>query len=245
MNFFYYLSLLPQILAMIHYFKTRPEGYWFWIILFFGPLGAILYFAVMLFSGNAVEGVQNAVAGGFKERRNVARLEAKIRGGEALPYDYFELGEMLFRLKRFKEAASSLEVAVQKDPADMDAKFYLGLSLEQTGRAGEACKYLETVVKKDPKFKFGDAMHGLARCRRKAGETGPAIEAYRKVLAQSNFAEAKFALAELLLSQGNRTESRELLQKLIWDVESGDLPSYQLRKDRQWARKAKSLLTTI
>jgi hypothetical protein len=110
-DYFYYLALVPQIAAMIHYFRHRPETYWFYIILFFGPLGA--------------------------------------------------------------------------------------------------------------------------------------LATYERVLAQSSFAEARYHLAELLIKQGQKETGRQHLEKLIRDAASPDLPSYQRRQERRWARRAKALLAGL
>ena len=50
MGFFSYIfhpwGLLLVVLAVVHFFRRRPDGYWLWIILFLGPLGAIIYLLV-------------------------------------------------------------------------------------------------------------------------------------------------------------------------------------------------------
>jgi len=33
-------------LALLHYMRKRPDGYWLYIILFLGPIGALIYLAI-------------------------------------------------------------------------------------------------------------------------------------------------------------------------------------------------------
>jgi hypothetical protein len=123
--------------------------------------------------------------------------------------------------------------------------FYLGLSLEKLGRYKDAGRYLESLIVRDSKFKFGEAFLALARCYQGAGETKAAISAYRKVLSQNSFAQARFNLAELLASRGETNEAKHILNKLINEGVSSELPFYQRRQDQKWVRKAKSLLAKL
>src|SRR2546422_11026292 len=45
-HFPWYLGVLFQVLMMVHFIRRRPEGYWFFVILFLGPLGAAAYFFI-------------------------------------------------------------------------------------------------------------------------------------------------------------------------------------------------------
>lgn len=244
-NLSYLLILLPTILAMIHFFRHRPEGYWFWIILFFQPFGAIIYFFAVVVFADGSQGVSHKVNAGMKERRRMKQLLIKVQAGEALPYEYFELGEIQFKLGRYQEAVSNLKESLKQAPNNDEARYYLGLAYEQLGQYQDAGMQLESLVIKDMKFKFGEAMLALARCYRGAGEEKAAIDAFRKVLKQSNFAEARYNLADLLIGQGEKEEARQVLKTLIREAAIGDIPKFQRRNERKWARKAKNLLSTL
>ena len=45
--FFYPWSLVLQVVAIIHFIRRRPEMYWLFIIIFLGPLGALIYLIVV------------------------------------------------------------------------------------------------------------------------------------------------------------------------------------------------------
>lgn len=242
---FNFLWFIPQILAMIHYFRNRPEGYWFWIILFFGPVGAIIYFFAVVLSDVRGGSIEGRVHAGMSERRRARQLAAKVNVGEALPYEFFELGEIQYKQKRFDQAVRNLNQAVKLDPDNKDARYFLGLSLSHIGNYMEGGRHLEQLVMKDPRFKFGEAMHALARCYRDAGESQAAVAAYKRVLAQSHFAEARYNLAELLVKDGKSKEALTELERLIRDAETTELPAYQRRSEKAWVRKAKALMATI
>lgn len=245
MRFMNILWFLPQILAMIHFFRNRPEGYWFWIILFFGPLGAIIYLFAVVMSDAKGAAIQGKVRSGMADRRRMRVLLAKAGAGEALPYEFFELGEIQYKLRKYDLAANSLVESIKRAPENKDARFYLGLSLEKLGRFKEAGQQLEAIVVRDPQFKFNEAMLALARCYKGAGESQAAIAAYKRVLSQNNYTQARYELAELLIGAGEKEQAKTQLNQLIRDVETADVPAFKRRDDKKWVRKAKSLLSSL
>jgi hypothetical protein len=42
-HYFYPWGIFLQVAAMIHFFRRRPENYWFYVIIFLGPIGAAAY----------------------------------------------------------------------------------------------------------------------------------------------------------------------------------------------------------
>ncbi len=244
-HYIYYLGFVPQILALIHFFRNRPEGYWFWIIIFFGPIGPIIYFFAVVISSEGAVDIEGKFKAGMKERKRVKLLEAKDAAGEALPYDLHELGELQFKFGRFQKSREVLARAISLAPENLEGRFYLGLSLEKLGKFEQGGRILEPLVMRDSKFKFGEAMLALARCYKGAGEDKAAVMAFKKVLSQSSFAQARYELAELYLKSGKREDARKELERLIADSRTLEVPSYQKRTERKWARKAKTLLTSI
>ena len=41
-SLFYPWGFLLQGLAIVHFIRRRPDNYWFYVILFLGPVGALL-----------------------------------------------------------------------------------------------------------------------------------------------------------------------------------------------------------
>ncbi len=42
-HFLYPWGLILQGLAVIHFIRRRPDTYWIYVILFLGPIGAMVY----------------------------------------------------------------------------------------------------------------------------------------------------------------------------------------------------------
>jgi hypothetical protein len=45
-SIFYPYGIILQALAIFHFIRRRPDGYWMWIIIFGGGLGALVYIVV-------------------------------------------------------------------------------------------------------------------------------------------------------------------------------------------------------
>ena len=112
----YWIWSLLTVAAIIHYFRTRPDGYWIWIVIFLGPLGAIAYFVVNVFlplTGGGGAALEGKVSLTLDERRRVRELEHKIEDN-GLPYDYAQLGELLYKRGDYAKAEPILRQAVAK-----------------------------------------------------------------------------------------------------------------------------------
>src|SRR5262249_61026204 len=68
-------GILLQALAIIHFIRRRPDTYWLYIILFLGPLGAIVY----LFAEAAPDfSLLRQSFKVFPRRRRISELESAI-----------------------------------------------------------------------------------------------------------------------------------------------------------------------
>jgi hypothetical protein len=45
-DLFWPWGVVLQALALVHFFRRRPEGYWFFVIIFLGALGALIYLVI-------------------------------------------------------------------------------------------------------------------------------------------------------------------------------------------------------
>jgi hypothetical protein len=42
-SLFFPWGVILQILAVVHFIRRRPDGIWLWVIVFLGPVGALVY----------------------------------------------------------------------------------------------------------------------------------------------------------------------------------------------------------
>src|SRR5436190_22725283 len=67
-------GLLLRAVAIIHFIRRRPNGYWLWIILFI-PFGSLIYIVVEMIPDL---GLLRHSFDGFSRRKRIHQLEALV-----------------------------------------------------------------------------------------------------------------------------------------------------------------------
>src|ERR1700678_2841946 len=75
-HLFYPWGLLIQGAALVYFIRRRPDMYWIYIILFLGPVGALIYLCVEALPDVGLVGESFKV---FPRRKRIGQLEIAIR----------------------------------------------------------------------------------------------------------------------------------------------------------------------
>jgi len=97
---FYPWGFVLQALALVHFVRRRPDGYWLWIILMFGALGAVVYFIAEVIPDFSL------IQAGFVRsgrRRRLAELEAIVQENAAVG-NLEELADLCLEQGQFARA---------------------------------------------------------------------------------------------------------------------------------------------
>ena len=106
-HLFYPWGLLLQAAAIIHFIRRRPETYWLYVILFLGPVGALVYiFAEVVPDFTLL----NQSLKGISRRKRIAALELMIRDNPSAG-NYEELGELLMEDGKLGRAGANISEA--------------------------------------------------------------------------------------------------------------------------------------
>ena len=73
MGFFgllYPWGALLQALAIVHFIRRRPDTIWLWVIIFFGPIGALVYIGMEVIPDLGL--LRQSFEGFGRRKRNVA-----------------------------------------------------------------------------------------------------------------------------------------------------------------------------
>lgn len=230
------LYWLPAVAALVDYFRRRPDWYWLPVIIFFGPLGPVIYLVVVVLPAS---GVEEAVSMSFRERRRKGELE-RLAASEPLPGRLAELGELYFKEGDHAKAITALNHAIEEGIDHDEARYYLGRSYEGAGQPEEAIRHLVKVVRKDPKYKFGEALLALGRVCEASGQTKDAEAAYRQVLGAHTYAEPRLRLAKLLEKDDKIDQAGELMREIVENQR--DQPRHVRRRDGHFVAQAKTWL---
>jgi hypothetical protein len=234
-HLFYPWGLVLQAAAMIHFFRRRPENYWFYVILFAGPFGAAAYLVV---EGIPDLGLLPGFWQGFGRRNRIKILETQILDNPS-PGNYEELGELLLEQKRYAQAREAFNHAIAARNDSPYAYYHRGQSSLGLRDYAAAIPDLEHVVAKDPKFDYYRAAGLLADAYARSGRLDLAQPLFGNVTQFSTTPETLYNYANYLKLLNRPGEAREWTQKLL--AKKRTLPRYMQRLERPWFRKAKSL----
>ncbi len=238
-NLFYPWGFLLQGLAIVHFIRRRPDTYWLYIILFLGPVGAIVYLAVEALPDIGLVGQSFKV---FPRRKRIGQLEAIIRDNPS-PGNYEELGDLYMDDGKIPQAREAFNRAIAARADTPDPFYRRGVCAIQLGDFAAAVPDLEKVVKKQADYDFQRAAGLLAHAYARTGQEEKAESLFRHVTTTSTLSETYLNFADLLASDQHPDEAREWAQKVL--DKKPTMPSYLRRRERPWFRRANEMLKRL
>jgi hypothetical protein len=236
----YYLlgpfGLVLQLIAIVHFIRRRPDGYWLWVIFIGGWLGALVYIAIEVIPdlGNTFRG--------FSRRNRIQDLEAAVLDNPSAG-NYEELGELYLDEGKFARARQCFDKAISSRTDSPDPFYRRALAALGMNDMDAAVPDLERVVAIDPKYDFYRAQGLLAHALAHTGRPERAGKLFAQVTEQSTLSETHYNYASFLASQGRHAEAREIAQHLL--AKKATMPHFLKRRDRPWFRRAHALLKQL
>ena len=233
-------GFILQALALVHFFRRRPEGYWFFVIMFLPAVGALIYFVV------EVAPDFDLLRGLFQRRarqRRLAELNHIVQENSAIG-NIEELADLSFDEGQFARARELYDkVLASSQVTSVDPYYRRGLSALGLGDATAAVHDLERVVASEPKYDIYRVAGVLAHAYALAGQTEKAEAQFKVATGLSTLSETYYNYAAFLLSQQRPAEAREWAQKIL--AKKSTMPRFARRRERPWFTRAAALLKKI
>lgn len=215
----------------------------FWIayLLTGNPLaGALVVLALWAFADFQTTGFVRRAVRAVRDWSRGSRLARAI---DLNPHDRkarVDLGEILVRQRRFERAAEVLKPAVEADPEDSAALYWMGRACLGGARFEQAELFLETVAETGSGTLPEDALLELGRSRldRRDGK-GAAALLERFLERRAHSVEGRVLLSRALALQGDSAGAGRERDR-AWS-EYRTSPRYQRRAERLWAWRARPL----
>ncbi len=235
----YGLTVILQVSTLVHYFRNRPEWYWFFLIVFFPPIGPLIYLFVEVLPG---WNWRLPVIERFERKRRKQWLQKMV--ADTPSQDTLSRLAAIYAKEGDHDRAIELYgKALARDPDEPESRFGRGVALTKSGRTAEAVEDLAYVVKADPTFKVYEAALALAEVYEELDEDEKAAQTYQSILDHSTVSAAYYGLGRLQARHNNPDEARRLMQEIL-DKQAG-LPRYLRRQERPWVRRARAVLKTL
>lgn len=232
-------GILLQAVAVIHFIRRRPDGFWLWIIIFGGGFGALVYIAVEVLPDLGLLRQSFKV---FPRRKRIHELESAILDNPSAG-NYEELADLYMEEGRFERARSSYTHSISARTDSPDPFYRRGVCEVQLQEFPAAVEDLERVVFQDRKYDFQRAAGLLAHAYANTGQSQRADALFREVTETSTASETYYNYALFLASQQRFDEARYWARQIL--AKKPTMPGYLRRRERPWFRKASALLNRL
>ena len=231
-------GVVLMVVALIHYVRRQPSFYWLYLIIFLGPLGALIYLAI-----EGLPEMFNPGAFRFVERgRRLREVEGAIRQNPSAG-NYEELGLLLLDKRDWAGARACFDKALAQRTDSLDPFYRRGLAEVELGDFAAARADLEHVATADPGYDFQRAAGLLALADWKTGDIERAQRLFEQVLRTSTLTETQLNYAEFLAETGHREQAKQQAMR-IRDKRAG-MPGFQRRRERKLFRRNGALLRKL
>jgi len=232
------IGVVLMVMALVHYVRRQPSFYWFYLIIFLGPLGALIYLAIEwlpeLFDPGAFRFVERG--------RRVREVESAIRQNPSAG-NYEELGLLRLDKSDWAGARACFDKALAQRADSLDPFYRRGLAEVELGDFAAARTDLEHVVTADPGYDFQRAAGLLALADWKTGNIERAKRLFVEVLRNSTLTETQLHYAEFLAETGQREEAKR--QAIRIRDKHAQMPGFQRRRERKLFRRNAALLRRL
>jgi hypothetical protein len=238
-NAFYPWGLILYAVAIVHFIRRRPDGYWLWVILFLGPIGPLIYIFVEVIPDL---GLLRDTFQRFPRRKRIRHLEALITQNPSAG-NLEELADLYLDEGDYKRAREYYDKAIGSRGVSDDAFYRRGITKIQLEDYSGALPDLEYTTSRDPKYDSYRAMGLLAQAYAHTGQPEQAEACFEEATRISTLSETYLNYAQFLVTQQRPAEAREWAQRVL--QKKPTMPSYLRRRERPWFRKASALLKKL
>lgn len=231
-------GLILQAIALIHFMRRRPDNIWLMIIVFLGPLGALVYIFMEVVPDL---GLLRLVYDSFGRKKRIKQLEAVVLENPAAG-NYEELADLLLDEGKFARARECYDKAITSH-GDPDPIYRRGIAEIQLRDFAAAVTDLEEVTARDSRYDFNRAIALLAHAYANTGQPERAEALFKEATDRSTLSETYLNYSAFLASQNRIPEAREWAQRVL--ARKSTIPRYLQRRERPWFRKAAALLKRL
>lgn len=233
---FFVLSLVIQVLLIVHCIKTGRNTIWIWVLALLSYAGIIAYVAAELIPDLLRSRTAQRAGRNMKKvldpNANLRRYENEARvGGNVASLQRY--AQELTRQGRYDEAIAQYRKALT-GLYEHDPNMMLGVAEAQFGKgdAPSARQTLDELIRLNPDFRSPQGHLLYARALEDEGNVTKALEEYKVLASSYPGAEAGARYAQLLKSQGQAEEARRVAQEMLEAARIA--PEHYRRAQKEW-----------
>ena len=172
-SLFFPWGVLLQAVAIVHFIRRRPDTLWLWVIIFLGPLGALIYIFMEVIPDL---GLLRQSFDAFGRRKRIGQLEAIVLDNPAVG-NYEELADLYLDEGKFARARDCYDKAISSRADQPDPIYRRGVAKVHLGEFTAALPDLEHVTSRDRKLRLPprDRAARARLCQYRAARSGGSV----------------------------------------------------------------------
>ncbi len=238
---FIILSVIIQVLFVLHILKTGRNTTWIWIVVMLPAAGSIAYIIMELLP--EFMGTRTA----SKASRKIESIINPNKGINTASKEYIisdsventmRLANELLEKGLYEEAAAKYRKCLS-GIYEYDAYIMFGLAKAEYGlkNYSEVKQILDNLIKHNPNFKNARAHLLYAKTLAHLGNTDAAIIEYEALHESYPGPEASYRYAILLRDKGNNEKANQILEAIMTTAKVSD--QFYKARYKKWIKKAK------
>jgi hypothetical protein len=232
------LQMAFTIWMLVDAYHRGVETFWFWVIFFFQPIGAWVYFfAVKL--RDFRPGRVRLTGGSARRRLSLDELQYHAERSPTV-VNRLALAERLMEKSKHREAIPLLEAILKSEQGYCPALHALAQCHLACGEAAQAVPPLQRVIERDRRWSDYRAWRTLIDAYDAMNQPEQALQTTRELAKMVPTLESICHLASRLLDRGLKVEAAEVLDHALTDHEYSPLRARW--RNWRWARQARVLL---
>ena len=240
------LTILLQIICVVHMVRTGRPFWWVWIIIIGSIVGVAVYALTQILpdlqndprARQAAKGIVKTI----NPERDLRRLREELARADTvqnrmrLGAEFLELGEPNEAEAVFRQCLRGLHA---EDP---DILLALAQAQFAQDKPQETHETLDTLIRANPDYKSPEGHLLYARTLQQLGRDQDALAEYEVLSDSYPGEEARVRKAELLRKLGMEGDARTVLETVL--SRSKLAPAFYRKAQREWINRAKQLLKT-
>jgi hypothetical protein len=247
MSLAFIISLVIQVLLIIHCIRTGRNTLWIWAIALLPGAGWIAYVLVEVLpdlfnsrgSRRAVRGVRRALDPEQDLRRyeTEARVTGDVASRQRYAAELIRQGRPADAIAVYRQALTGLY--------ESDPNLMLGLAQAQfaAGAHADARATLDSLIALNPDFRSPDGHLLYARALAAEGSRDKALAEFAELVKYYSGAEAPLRYAQLLRESGRIEQARGVLREMLEHARLA--PRHYRRMQQEWLSMAERELAAL
>lgn len=224
---YYYLIIALQAYCFYHLYTHRNAYYWWFIILFLGPIGCVIYLITQVYNKRDAEKITDEITHIINPTKKIKDLEKQLQFSESyqnrvnLADAYLEIKDNQNAIHHYLE---SIEGNKQNDLYVIKQLIQAYFNIEDFENVviyAEKIKDNTAFKKSRSQFLYGLALEHLERL-------DEAEFNLKQIDVRYSFYDERLVYAKFLLSQNKKSESKEVLEEIFSESQHMTRPNKKL-----------------